>query len=698
MANTYEGRQAQQQAYLQSVQMQKQQMQMDDAMRKQATNSNIKPQAYDPNAKAATNRAINETRNAKASREAIWEEKRRRHLANRSVQQTTSNIRQPAQNLQQNYRGNPARTVQEVQPRQVKPAAGTYAGQLDKQISDRKQINLQNDSAQQSTTSMGIGSTVTHTDDMNKKKAAQQEYASALRSQMAMQEQRKQEEKRLQRHPNQAQYQQNVQNDRAMEDQRRRKHHYRQELDAQMRFKKESELRNRSGVNNEMPGGGGLHLGQDPRHRRQQNVHDPLADAQRARQIQYKQELDAQRMMKKQSEINSNMRNQIGGGGIMNQIGNNRQPYDGRRGRVDHFNTTEDQDKIRKKQEQQAYLQQLDIQMRMKKEREAREKKAIQDEERKYMAIGQNGVNNQQVSAQQEMFSRAGGINTSLQPPGGSNYQQNRAGMAQYQPLSNNIPQQQQSQPLQQQQMPAFSRPQQTSNIGMPQGLPTSTAVNYNAPRSGRPIPQNYHDHLNNHMGLRHSNGDANQIYKQRFRDGIKDPAEIDALRERHAQQAKQNQLLAQQVADNKRRKEEALRKKKEEELAEEQRLQRQRDELKKQYEDEVASQKAKKEAQQKAMLDEQIQSKRKQKEAEARRERERVKKENERIQRDRAEMAKQYERETGKSPPKAAPQGVSQTPIRQRQPMKQQTGRGDPRGPSNTASDSDKTMTRIKN
>ena len=76
VANTYEGRQAQQQAYLQSVQMQKQQMQMDNAMRKQVTNSNIKPQAYDPNAKAATNRAINETRNAKASREAIWEEKK----------------------------------------------------------------------------------------------------------------------------------------------------------------------------------------------------------------------------------------------------------------------------------------------------------------------------------------------------------------------------------------------------------------------------------------------------------------------------------------------------------------------------------------------------------------------------------------------------------------------------------------------
>ena len=121
--------------------------------------------------------------------------KRRRHLANRNVQQTTSNIRQPAQNLQQNYRGNPARTVQEVQPRQVKPSAGTYAGQLNKQISDRKQISLQNDAAQQPTTSMGIGYTVTHTGDMQKKKAAQQEYATALRSQMAMQEQRKQEGK-----------------------------------------------------------------------------------------------------------------------------------------------------------------------------------------------------------------------------------------------------------------------------------------------------------------------------------------------------------------------------------------------------------------------------------------------------------------------------------------------------------------------
>ena len=330
-------------------------------------------------------------------------------------------------------------------------------------------------------------------------------------------------------------------------------------------MKRQNEMRNRSGANNNMPGGGGLHLGQDPRHRQQQNVHDPLADAQRARQIQYKQELDAQMMMKKQSEINVNMKYQTGGGGMMNQIGNNRQPYDGRRGRVDHFNTTEDQDKIRKKQEQQAYLQQLDTQMRMKKEREAREKKAIQDEERKYMSIGQNGVNKQQVSAQQEMFSRAGGINTSLYPPGGTlathNNHQNRAGMAQYTQLNNNMPQQLQSQHLQQQQMPAFSRPQQTSNIGMPQGLPTNTAVNYNAPRSGRSIPQNQHDHLNNHMGLRHSNGDTNQIYKQRFRDGIKDPAEIDALRERHAQQAKQNQLLAQQVADNKRRKEEAERK-----------------------------------------------------------------------------------------------------------------------------------------
>ena len=73
------------------------------------------------------------------------------------------------------------------------------------------------------------------------------------------------------------------------------------------------------------------------------------------------------------------------------------------------------------------------------------------------------------------------------------------------------------------------------------------------------------------------------------------------------------------------------------------------------------------------------------------------MKKENERIQRDRAEMAKQYERETGKSPPKPAPQGVNQTPPRQHQPMKQRTGRGGPSGPANTTSGNYKNEARIR-
>ena len=73
VASTYEGRQAQQQAYLQSVQQQKQQMEMQNAMRKPTmNNNNNKAIVFDQNAKAATNRAINETRNAKASREAMW--------------------------------------------------------------------------------------------------------------------------------------------------------------------------------------------------------------------------------------------------------------------------------------------------------------------------------------------------------------------------------------------------------------------------------------------------------------------------------------------------------------------------------------------------------------------------------------------------------------------------------------------------
>ena len=88
----------------------------------------------------------------------------------------------------------------------------------------------------------------------------------------------------------------------------------------------------------------------------------------------------------------------------MNQIGNNRQHAVDEKS--NHFNTTEDQDKIKKKQEQQAYLQQLDT-VRMKKSGSER-KEGDTDEERKYMSIGQNGVNKQPVSAQQEVFSRAG--------------------------------------------------------------------------------------------------------------------------------------------------------------------------------------------------------------------------------------------------------------------------------------------------
>ena len=123
-------------------------------------------------------------------------------------------------------------------------------------------------------------------------------------------------------------------------------------------------------------------------------------------------------------------------------------------------------------------------------------------------------------------------------------------------------------------------------------------------------------------MGLLQQNNDSSAIYKHRFRDGIKDPAEIDALREEHVQQAKQNQLLAQQVADNKRRKEEAEMKRKAEEMAEGKDYE-EREELKKQYEDEIASQKAKKEAQQKAMLTNKYKNESKKKMA--RREREKI-------------------------------------------------------------------------
>jgi len=683
VANTYEGRQAQQQAYLQSVQLQKQQVEMQNAMKSQTIN-NKKIPVFDQNAKAATNRAISATRNSKASREAVWEEKRRRNLANRQssnqnkVHSDTAVQLQQQMQFQQQQQQNrtrvsfaPPQSGQQMQQQQQQVPSNDYRNQLNQQVNESKQINLQNNFSRQPTSNVTFGANTVEDNAAKRRRAAQTEYANALQSQIATQEQQKREEKaRIEARtggvnkgimPNyagtQKAHQQNIPYDPLLEEKRKRKQQYKAELDEQMRMKKQAEMQVRGG-GNDMPGGGGLQVGiggsRLPSMQRDQShmPYDPIVDAKKARKIQYKQELDAQMYMKKQSNM-SRMQGGGGGngGGIMNQIGNNRQPHNGRRGRADHVNSSEEEEKLRKRREQQAYLQELDMQMKLKDERKKREKKKIQDEERRFMEIGQRGANAQKVSAQQEMFLMAGGINTNLNMVGSVQPQQ--MGMMQ---------QPQQMGTMQQQQMQA--PPPQQQHMGMiqqRQAFPQQARMlnSNNMPNSNnRTVPQNQKDHLTNHMGLLHQNNDASAIYKHRFRDGIKDPAEIDALRERHIQQAKQNQLLAQQVADNKRRKEEAERKKKQEEFLEEQRLQKEREELKKQYEDEVASQKAKKEAQQKAMLDEQIKSKRQQKEALARKERERVRKENERIEKDRAEMAKQYERETGKSPPKQAASG----------------------------------------
>ena len=697
VASTYEGRQAQQQAYLQSVQQQKQQMEMQNAMRKPTmNNNNNKAIVFDQNAKAATNRAINETRNAKASREAMWEEKRKRHLATRQngndqYNQQPKIMQRQQQHMQMQQQQNRVSFAPPSQPqqRQQQPnPSRNYANQLEQQINDRKQLDLQNDISRRQTSNMAIGSNNVEDAAAKRKRQAQKDYANALKSQMEMQEQRKREEKEKQRqntglnnqmvnNNGSRMQQQTVPYDPILEEKRKRKQQYKQELDAQMRIKKQTEMQIRGGNGNDIPGGGALQVGGGRSQQQHANIpYDPNADEQRRRQMQYKQELDAQMRMKKQNEMKLNNVNNAGvGGGIMNQIGNNRQPYNGRRGRIDHFNTNEEEEKRRKKLEQQAYLQELDMQMKLKDERKKREKQAIQDEEKRFMAIGQKGVNNQKVSAQKEMFLMAGGINTNLSMPMQRGMQpQQMQQTSQQQIPPHQIPRQQMGM-IQQQQRPmpqqmGMMQPQRQNgllNNNIPSNMMSNNMMNANLRRS---IPQNQQDHLNNHMGLLQQNNDSSAIYKHRFRDGIKDPAEIDALRERHVQQAKQNQLLAQQVADNKRRKEEAEMKRKAEEMAEEQRLRKEREELKKQYEDEIASQKAKKEAQQKAMLDEQIQKKRKQKEDEARRERERIRKENERIEKDRAEMAKQYERETGKSPPKQAQQGVQHTPPRSKPPI----------------------------
>ena len=114
--------------------------------------------------------------------------------------------------------------------------------------------------------------------------------------------------------------------------------------------------------------------------------------------------------------------------------------------------------------------------MKLKDERKKREKQAIQDEEKRFMAIGQKGVNNQKVSAQKEMFLMAGGINTNLNMPMQRGMQpQQMQQTSQQQIPPHQIPRQQMGM-IQQQQRPM---PQQ---MGMMQPQRQNGLLNNNIP------------------------------------------------------------------------------------------------------------------------------------------------------------------------------------------------------------------------
>jgi hypothetical protein len=579
-----------------------------------------------------------------------------------------------------------------------------YAAELQNQIMERKQLELRNDTSRNPTSNMAIGSNAVPNSGPNsfgdptekRRMDAKKNYANELREQMQLQEQRKAREKAEARRGgggaggNDAYFGGNHQPTTGVRSQQQnpvdpvaqqnltRQRQYKAELDAQMQAKQQHAMARA----NEVSGGGMLFGGNrqpvDGSRMNRQPRGDSEAQRNLMRQRQYKADLDAQMQAKQRANM-SNAHAAGGNGGLMGQMGRNMQPLDGRRHRggaasnMYGADPMESQAKLAKKQRENAYLAELDAQIQMKNERKKMENMKLQEEERRHMEkaqvglqpIGAAGVNRQASRAKSEMYSRGGGINTNpnravdalpnrvqqVGPgPVGQLPLQNMGGMG-YRAPQGNMGGPQQANNMPHMNMSAVNGMGQPMRAGMGMGAaPGGQAGLHNQARA-----HNQQDHLsmvlNERVGANVNNDP--EYAKHRFRDGLKDPAEIDALMQRHEQAKRQNALLSEQVEANRRRKEAQKAKEKMEAEQEELRLQRERDELKKAYDDEIKAKKAKKEAEQKTLLDEQIKAKKRAKELEQQRERERQRKEDERIAKDRAELAKQYQYEkSGRTPP----------------------------------------------
>ena len=585
-----------------------------------------------------------------------------------------------------------------------------YAAGLQQQIIEKKQLELQNDHAIQPTSNMNFGANHVNPiggadGNANPRRAAKQEYATELRQQMAMQEEMKAQQRAQEKrdagnvYNNGSYFGGNMQPssgirggqyskalDPAAQESMQRKAQYKAELDAQLRAKQKSELRqvgrngghtdgslvfggNRQPINGQRGG---------PAHQ------DPSVQLEMQRKAQYKAELDAQLRAKQQAELAQARRGAGGeiGGGM--GLGMNHQPLDGRRHRGGrggggvgnmYSGDADVQERMEKKQREKAYLDDLANQVKMKEDRKRMEKMQLQEEEQRHMAKAAVGI--QPIS---------NGPQGPFAPPGNANNRQRELHgqspmrMNDYQPRSV-----QQVGPGPVYPAQGTGRPQQPIGTGQP--LPTNmpgvagyggTLPEWQGQRGAvqaqgagslygpggaadrvlyggemnRNVALNQEDHLSRVMNER-ANNVSTTAQQHRFRDGIKDPAEVEALQRKHEQAMRQGNTLAQQVEERRLAKEAAKRKQKEDDAREEARLERERLELKKAYDDEVKSKRLEREAKQKAELDAQIAARQKIKEMEAAKERERARKEDERIAKDRAEMAEKYERETGRSPPK---------------------------------------------
>ena len=134
----------------------------------------------------------------------------------------------------------------------------------------------------------------------------------------------------------------------------------------------------------------------------------------------------------------------------------------------------------------------------------------------------------------------------------------------------------------------------------------------------------------------------------QRYRAGLKDPAEMEHLMRKRQKEAEQAAVLREQVLANQNKKKKAMEDKKRQDARDEARLRREREELRRDHEKELAEKKHK---EQREQLEQQIKEKQAMKARKEMEERLMQAKADEKLRRDRRELQEKYEKDKSPNP-----------------------------------------------